>query len=425
MVSEANTVRKEQLANGLTIVTEAMPQVRSVAVGIWVKSGSRIEPAGLTGISHFIEHMVFKGTEHRSAEEIARETDSVGGHMDAFTAKEMVCFNAKVMDEHLPRTFDVLADLVLAPLFREADIEKERNVILEEIHMEEDNPDYLVHEIFSENFWSDHPLGRPILGTQQTLSGFGRELLFEFFRRWYVPNQMLITAAGRLEHGRFVELVGERLQHLKPHQDGASDPVPVPQARISTRSKRELEQVHLCVGAPCYPLPHEQRYAVSLLNTILGGGMSSRLFQNVREREGLAYAIFSDVNAYRDTGCLTVYAGTARETTRQTLRLILAEFARLKREPVSADDLRQAKENIKGNLMLSLESTSARMAKLAREEIYFGRSFTPEEILAAAEAVTPDELQGVAREFFQPERLGLTLLGHLDGLELSREELAC
>ncbi|MGH7754085.1 MAG: M16 family metallopeptidase, partial [Gemmatimonadales bacterium] len=368
-------------------------------------------------------HMVFKGTERRSAEEIAREVDSLGGQLDAFTAKEMVSFNAKVMDEHLPRAFDVLADLALAPVFREPDVEKERGVILEEIHMEEDNPDYLVHEIFSENFWYDHPIGRPILGTRETLEGFRREQLFEFFHRWYVPNQMLITAAGRLDPARFVQLVGEKFRHLTPHQDGTPDPVPKAHARFSTRSKHELEQVHLCVGVPCYPLPHERRYAVALLNTILGGGMSSRLFQNIREREGLAYAIFSDVSPYRDTGCLSVYAGTARETARQTLRLILEELTRLKREPVRSDELRRAQDNLKGGLTLALESTHARMTKLAREEIYFGRSFSVDEILAAVDAVTSDELQSVAREFFQPHLLGVTLLGRLEELKISRDDL--
>jgi predicted Zn-dependent peptidase len=424
-MGEPSAIKKETLPNGLTIISEEMPHVRSAAVGIWVKSGSRIEPAPVTGISHFIEHMVFKGTERRSAEDIAREIDTLGGQMDAFTAKEMVCFNAKVMDEHLPRAFEVLADLALAPVFREPDVEKERNVILEEINMEEDNPDYLVHEIFSQNFWLDHAIGRPILGTRASLAGIGREQLVEFFRRWYTPNQMLITAAGHLEHERLVGLVAEKFGRLAPYRDGREDPVPRPHARISTRTKRELEQVHLCAGVPMHPLPHPQRFAVSVLNSILGAGMSSRLFQNVREKEGLAYAIFSDVSAYRDTGCLSVYAGTAPETARQTLRLILAELARLKREPVPLEDLRRAQEHLKGNLMLSLESTGARMSKLAREEIYFGRSLTPDEILAAVDAVTADDVQAVAREFFQPDLLGATLLGPLDSLEITREELAC
>ena len=304
----ATTVQTETLPNGLTVLTEAMPHVRTVAVGVWVKSGSRVEPAPLNGISHFIEHMVFKGTARRSAEEIAREADALGGHLDAFTAKELVCFNMKVIDENLPPAFDILADLVQGPVFRDADIQKERGVVLEELKMEEDNPDYLVQELFTQNFWSDHALGRPILGTPETLGRLDHAVVSDFFRRWYAPNQMLIAAAGRLEHRRFVALVAEKFGALGPQPDGAGDAPPAPDARVTTRNKKELEQVHLCVGVPCYPLPHERRYAASLLNTILGGGMSSRLFQNIREREGLAYAIFSDVQAYRDTGCLVVYA---------------------------------------------------------------------------------------------------------------------
>ena len=425
MTSELHPVRKETLPNGLTIVTEEMPSVRSVAVGIWVKSGSRIEPAALNGISHFIEHMVFKGTERRRAEEIAREIDALGGNLDAFTAKEIVCFNTKVVDEHLARAFDVLADLVLAPVFRDTDISKERSVILEEIKMDEDNPDYLVHELFTQNFWGGHALGRPILGTKGTLEGFDHPVVDDFFRRRYVPNQMLITAAGHLDHARFVELVAERFLALRAQAVGTSDSVPESHAHITSRNKRELEQVHLCVGVPCYPLTHEKRYVVSLLNTILGGGMSSRLFQNIREREGLAYAIFSDLQTYRDTGCLTVYAGTSRDTARQTLRLILEEFTRLKREPVPAEDLRRARDNLKAGLVFSLESTNARMGKLAREEIYFGRTFSTDEILEAIDRVAPEEIQGAAKEFFQPQLLGVTALGQLDGFQIARDELAC
>lgn len=425
MTSELHPVKKETLPNGLTVLTEVMPAVRSVAVGIWVKSGSRLEPPTLNGISHFIEHMVFKGTAHRSAEEIAGEIDALGGNLDAFTAKEMVCFNTKVVDEHLPRAFDLLTDLVLAPVFREADISKERGVILEEIKMDEDNPDYLVHELFTQNFWRGHALGRPILGTKETLEGFNHQVVEDFFQRRYGPNQMVITAAGHLDHARFVTLVGERFLALRAQPDGASDSVPQSHAHITCRSKRELEQVHLCVGVPCYPLPHEKRYVMALLNMILGGGMSSRLFQNIREREGLAYAIFSDLQAYRDTGCLTVYAGTGRETARQTLPLILEEFTRLKREPVAAEDLRRARDNFKAGLVFSLESTTSRMAKLAREEIYFGRTFSTEEILEAIDRVTPEEIQVAAHDFFQPQLVGVTALGHLDGFQIGREELTC
>ncbi|MFQ5777480.1 MAG: M16 family metallopeptidase [Terriglobia bacterium] len=425
MDTKTGTVQKQTLPNGLTIITEEMPMVRTVAVGIWVRGGSRIEPGPRNGMSHFIEHMVFKGTERRSAEEIAREGDALGGHLDAFTAKELVCFNAKVLDEHLPRAVDLLADLVRGPLFRETDIQKERNVVLEEIKMDEDNPDSLVHELFTQTFWRDHALGRPILGTPETLAGFDSKVVREFFQRCYVPNQMLVTAAGRLDHARFVELVAEEFGTLRPPQDGYRDARPTPQARLTTRSKGELQQMHLCVGVPCYPLTHERRYALLVLNTILGGGMSSRLFQNIREREGLAYTIFSDLHTYRDTGCLVVYAGTAREATRKTLHLILREFARLKKEPVPAADLRRAQDNLKATLMFSLESTGARMSHLARQEIYFGRFISLDEILAAINAVTVEQLQEIAREFFQPELVGAAVLGPLDGFQIARDELTC
>ncbi len=425
MATKAPTVRKETLPNGLIIATEEMPQVRTAAVGVWVKTGSRVEPAEVNGISHFIEHMVFKGTERRTAQEIASEADALGGHLDAFTAKEMVCFNMKVMDQHLEQAFDIVADLVRAPVFRDADIEKERSVITEEIKMEQDNPEYLVHELFSQNFWREHAIGRPILGTVKTLGGFNHQVVSGFHRRWYVPNQMVVTAAGRLEHAQVAEMVKRAFGGLEAHDDGHRDSPPEPRAVLTTKNKEELEQVHLVVGAPGYPMSHPRRFAMALLGTILGGGMSSRLFQNIREREGLAYAVFSELQAYRDTGSVTVYAGTARETARQALRLVLEEFKRLKAEPAPEEELRRAKENLKASLMLSLESTSSRMSNLARQEIYFGGFFTPDEILADIEAVTAAEVQEAAGDFFQPEKVGATVLGKLDGLEFKREELAC
>lgn len=428
MSTDVRGVRQETLANGLTILTEQMPHVRSVAVGIWVKSGSRAEPAEVNGISHFIEHTVFKGTTSRSAEQIAKELDSVGGHMDAFTSKEIVCFNAKVMDEHLPRALDVLADLVLEPLFREEDLRKEQGVILEEIKMEQDNPEYLVQETFTQNFWPHHSIGRPILGTKESVLQFGSRSVRNFFQRWYRPERMLVTAAGRLHHDRFVELAAGHFNRLQRHPETgpeASDDRPRAHAALATSAKPELEQVQLCLGVPCCPLPDQRRYIVSLLSLILGGGMSSRLFQKVREQRGLVYSIYADASAYRDTGCLSVSAGTGHESVQQVLRLILEEFSLLKREPVPADELRRAKDNLKGGLMLSLESTSARMGSLARQQIYFGRVYDPEEILARVEAVTAEEVQQAARDFFQPQLVAATVLGKLDGFELRRDQLAC
>jgi len=425
MTTDLRNVKKEPLANGLTVITERMPYVRSVAIGIWVTAGSRQEPAELNGISHFIEHMVFKGTQHRTAEQIARSVDQIGGQLDAFTSKEMICFNAKVLDEHLPVAFDILSDMVLNPLFAEADIAKERGVVLEEIKMDADNPDYLVHEIFTQNFWRDHPIGKPVVGTRETVREFAREPLLGYFRRCFVPNRMIISAAGNLRHEAVVALVEKAFGHLKPRKDSTPDPQPVPHARITTRSKRELEQIHICLGVPSYPLPHPRRFACAILQTLLGGGMSSRLFQKIREREGLAYAIFSDLNAFRDAGVLTVYAGTSRENALQVVRLISAEFSDLKANPVSDEELRRVKDNLKGAMLLALESTSARMANWARQEIYFGEFHTLDQIARQVEAVSAAEVQEIAREFFRPELVAATVLGNLDAFRLAREHLEC
>ena len=425
MSREPRRIHRDVLPNGLVVITEPMAQVRSVSVGIWVTTGSRREPADLNGISHFIEHMVFKGTERRSAEEIARTVDSVGGMLDAFTSKEMTCFNAKVLDEHLPLAFDILSDLVLRPLFAEEDVTREKSVVLEEIKMDEDNPEYLVHEVFIQNFWRDHPLGRPILGTRDTVRRFTRSTTSTFFHRWYVPNNIVVTAAGNLEHKHLLELVTKSFGHLKQVPDGHADSAPAPHARITTRTKRELEQIHLCIGVPSHPIAHEQRYAVSILNNLLGGGMSSRLFQNIRERQGLAYAVFSELNPYRDAGMLTVYAGTARETAERVVRLVMDEFCRLKKEPVTEEELRRAKDHLKGSLLLSLESTGSRMSNLARQEIYFRHFYTTDQVIAAIERVTREEVQHLAQEFFHPEQIGVTVLGNLDGFKLTRDHLAC
>ncbi len=425
MRNEPRNIEKETLPNGLVVISEPMAHVRSVSVGVWVRTGSRREPAELNGISHFIEHMVFKGTEHHSAEEIARSVDSIGGMLDAFTAKEMICFNAKVLDEHLPIAFDVLSDLVLYPRFDEHDIGKEKSVVLEEIKMDQDNPDYLVHEIFTQNFWRNHPLGKPILGTNKTVSSFSRAQVAECFRRWFAPENMIIAASGHLEHQQLRDLVAREFGQMKPAGDHHADSAPVPQARIITKSKSELEQVHLCIGVPSYPMVHERRYAIAVLNNILGGGMSSRLFQNIRERQGLAYAVFSELSPYRDTGMLSIYAGTALEKAPQVVRSVTGEFTNLKEQPVSDEELRRAKDHLKGSLMLSLESTSSRMSNLARQEMYFGKFFTLDEIIASIEQVTREEVREIAREFFRPEHISVTVLGNLNGFQLTREQLAC
>ena len=418
-------IEKTTLDNGVCVITETMPHVRSVSVGIWIGTGSRRESSEQNGLSHFIEHMLFKGTTNRSALEIARSVDSIGGNLDAFTAKELVCFNTKVLDQHLSPAFDVLSDLVLHPMFREEDIDKEKGVILEELKMEADSPDYLVHEIFSANFWRDHPLGKPILGTRETVKRFDREMIDSYYRSIYTPSNLLVTAAGNLTHETLVDLVSEHFHSLPPNNAPPPDQPPTTHARIALRNKKSLEQVHLCLGVPSYALPHDERFACYVLNTLLGGGMSSRLFQNIRERQGLAYAVFSELNPYRDTGCLSIYAGTSIESARQVVQSIMKEFQQLKQERITDEELRRAKDHLKGSLMLSLESTSSRMSNLARQEMYFRRFFSLDELVESIEMVTAEDVQRIAQTFFDQRHIAVTVLGNLNGFKLGREDLVC
>ena len=428
LTEEAQQIRDistTTLDNGLRIISERMAHVRSVSLGLWVRTGSRREAGAENGISHFIEHMVFKGTKHRSAEEIARSVDSIGGGLDAFTAKEMVSYNTKVLDEHLPLAFDVLADLVLNPLFRPEDIEKEKGVILEELKMEADNPEYLLHEIFTSNFWKDHPLGKPILGTKDTVRAFDQEMLRDYYGRYYTPSNILITAAGNLKHEQLVDLVREQFAHLRFDGSLPPDNPPVPHAKLVFRNKASLEQTHLYMGVPGYAFPHKLRFACYALNTVLGGGMSSRLFQNIREKQGLAYAVYSELSMYRDAGCLAIYAGTSLETAGKVVECIVKEFRELKETLVPEDELRRAKDHLKGSLMLSLESTSSRMGNLARQELYFDHFYTLDEMIQSIEDVSAAQVQGIAQELFDAKNITLAMLGNLGEFRLKREDLVC
>ena len=413
------------LPNGVRVISETMPHVRSVSMGVWIGTGARCETVKENGICHFLEHMVFKGTTSRSAEDIARQVDSIGGHMDAFTAKELVSYNMKVMDQHLPLGIDILSDLVLNPVLRPDDIEKEKGVILEELKMDVDNPEYLVHEIFSANFWKGHSLGRPILGTRRTIQSFDRDRIEDYHRRYYTPSNILITAAGRLDHETLVKLVGDRFGVLANSGIPPADSKPQTHSVVELRNKRSLHQVHMCLGTPSYPLPHEMRFPSYILNTVLGGGMSSRLFQNIRERQGLAYAVFSELSMYRDTGCLAVYAGTSLESTARVVECVLKEFSDLKQNRIPDEELRRAKEHLKGSMMLGLESTSSRMGNLARQALYFGRFFSLDEMAESIEQVTGEQIQKLAQDLFNPERIALTVLGKLDNLTLTKEQLVC
>jgi len=399
-----------------------MTQVRSISIGVWLTRGSRHEAADRGGIAHFVEHMLFKGTATRSAEDIAQAIDSIGGQLDAFTAKEYASYFIKVLDEHLPLAIDLLADIVRNPAFDRGDIEREKKVVVEEIKMVEDTPDDLVHELFTQGFWENHPLGRPILGTRDTVESLNAELLRRYFGQAYTARNLIVSAVGNLEHERVRDLVAEKFGSMPSSGDRAGEQAPQVVPKIVIRNK-ELEQSHLCVGVSSYPQSHDDRYASYVLNTLLGGSMSSRLFQNVREKRGLAYAVFSGLSAYRDAGSFTVYAGCANEAVSEVLDLIVEELRGVKQKPAADAELRRAKDHLKGSLMLGLENTASRMSHLARQEIYFDRQFGLDEALAGIEGVTLDDVQRVARDLFQNASFSATVLGHVNGLQVARERL--
>jgi predicted Zn-dependent peptidase len=421
-VSESN-IRRAVLANGVRLATERMPHVRSVAVGIWLTRGSRHEPAENMGIAHFVEHMLFKGTPTRTAEEIAQQVDSIGGQIDAFTSKEYAGYYIKVLDEHLPLAVDILADLICNPLFAEDDIEKEKKVILEEIKMVEDTPDDLVHEIFAEGFWSGHPLGRPILGTPASVTALDRAALKRYFADTYVAANFVVVAVGNLEHDNVQRLLERALAEIPHSGSPAAQTAPVVASTIQVRQK-ELEQSHIVFGMQALPQHHPERYAGYTLNTTLGGSMSSRLFQNVREKRGLAYAVFSGLSAYQDAGALSIYAGCANEAVAELIEVVVAEIRQMKAGGLDPVELRRAKDHLKGSLMLGLESTSSRMSHLARQEMYRDRTDGLDDMLAAIERVTAADVLRLADRFFTNGALAVTVLGNVNGLTVTKESLS-
>jgi len=400
-----------------------MPHVRSVAVGIWLTRGSRHEPKEHSGIAHFVEHMLFKGTPGRSAEQIAQQVDSIGGQIDAFTSKEYAGYYLKVLDEHLPLAVDILADLICNPLFAEEDIEREKKVILEEIKMVEDTPDDLVHELFAEGFWSNHPLGRPILGTPASVSALDRATLKEYFTDTYVASNFVVVAVGNLEHNNVQNLL-ERALAGSPHNGSPADQSPPTVATVVQVRRKELEQSHIVFGTEALPQHHPERYAGYALNTTLGGSMSSRLFQNVREKRGLAYSVFSGLSAYQDAGALSIYAGCANEAVAELIDVVVAEIRQMKAGGLDPIELRRAKDHLKGSLMLGLESTSSRMSHLARQEMYRDQTYGLDEMLAAIERVTAEDVLRLADRFFTDGSLAVTVLGNVNGLHVTKEQLA-
>lgn len=406
----AMPARKTVLDNGVRILTLDMPHVRSVSMGIWVNIGSRNESDAENGLSHFIEHMIFKGTEKRSAFDIARAFDAIGGYSNAFTSMETTCFHARVMDSHSETMIDILTDIFLNPAFSREDIERERPVILQEIGMVEDTPDEYVHMLAGETFWGGHPLGRSILGSRENIFRFDSQTLRQFFNTAYSPSKTLIAAAGRIDHDRLVDRIGPLFdrpaaEHIRP-----ASPPPPARSRMDIFEK-DLEQAHICINASGLPISHDKRYTLSMLNTLLGGNMSSRLFQSIREQRGLAYSVYSFVSSYLDAGMFGVYAGVDSANAPETITLILEELARIKHDPPDMTDMKNAREYTKGSLLLSSESNDNQMVRLAQSEFYFGRATSMDEIFSQIDSVTPEDIQNLACELFQPDQVSLTLLG--------------
>ena len=388
MNAPSDMVVRDVLDGGLRLITETMPHVRSVTIGVWLTRGSRHESDERGGIAHFVEHMLFKGTDTRSAEDIAQAIDSIGGQLDAFTAKEYASYYIKVLDEHVPLAVDLLSDIVRRPAFEADEVEREKKVILEEIKMVEDTPDDLVHELFTQHFWEGHPLARPILGSpgnrRSADARHDPRLLRRRLRRAEHDHLGRRQSRSRARQG----LVLKAFDGLAPVDRSAERTGAARQSRRSSPAPRSSSRATLCIGTNSYPQSHDDRYVSYILNTVLGGSMSSRLFQNIREKRGLAYSVFSGLSAYRDAGNITIYAGCANEAVGEVIDLCVEELKGMKRTPVAESELRRAKDHLKGSLMLSLENTASRMSHLARQEIYFDRHFGLDETLAGVEAVT-------------------------------------
>jgi predicted Zn-dependent peptidase len=404
---------KDLLPNGIRVVTEAMPHVRSVAVGIWVETGSRVEPESRSGISHLIEHLVFKGTATRSAEAIASAIDSVGGHMDAFTAKEHTCFYVSVLDDHLALAVDLVTDILMQPLFAASDIEKEKAVVLQEIKMVEDTADDLVHDLFAERVWAGHPLGRPILGRWDVVRDLGRDVILRHFEEEYTPARIVVAAAGHLEHAHVVDLFASRFAGFRREAVTRETLPPTMHPGVHVVPK-PLEQVHLVVGFPGIAETAPERYALYLLNDVIGGSMSSRLFQEVRERQALAYSVHSGAQSYRDTGLFYIYAGTDAANFAKVVKALMKELRALKKDGIRAEELQRAKEHLKGSLLLSLESTSSRMNRVATQELRFGSFFSLDEMLDAIDRVRPEEVEALTGRVLDEQQLSLLTLGPID-----------
>ena len=418
-------VRLTRLPNGITVLTEPMPSLRSVTAGIWVRRGSRHEAPELNGICHFIEHAVFKGTARRTARDIAVESDRLGGNLDAFTTHEMTGFAIKVADKSLPGAFDLIADLLAHPRFDQNDLEREQKVVLEEMKMVEDTPDELLGELFNAAYFPGHPLGRPIEGTEETVSSFDHQTISSFHAREFSPGNLVVAAAGNVEHDRLLELVEKSFRNSATNDHAVRSELASPTAAspILIEQKKELEQAHLILAAPWPDAKDDDRYAGSLLASVVGGGTSSRLWQTIREERGLAYSVGAGASTFSDVGVFTIYAGTSPEHLEEVLDLSLAEMRRVVNESIPDEELKLAKDQALSSILLGLESSSSRVSALARQEIIHGRRITPEETIEKIEAVNAEDLQRVAQEYFRSDTLALGALGNLNGFRVDRSRL--
>lgn len=402
--------RKSILPNGIRVVSETIPYVKSVTLGIWVGTGSCNEQDYNHGISHFIEHLMFKGTERRTAKEIAESVDAVGGQLNAFTAKEYTCYYIKVIDSQLDFAVDLLSDMLNASKFDPEDIAKEREVVLEEVKMYEDSPDELVHDIHLNNIWPEHPLGRNILGTVSSISQFDQKLVKEYCQDFYCPDNIVIAAAGNLTHQELLDLSNRYFGHIAGKKKILSPTVPLYNSIRNVYSK-ETEQVHLCISSPSVRQDAPEVYPIHVLNNIFGGGISSRLFQSIREERGLAYSVYSYQTNYSNAGLFTIYAGTRPANSSQVIELILADIKSLKTTGVSKDELARAKEQLKGSLLLGLESSSSRMSRIGKMEVTLGKYVTLDEVVEKINRVSYDDVHDMINNLFIAANLSVTALG--------------
>ncbi|MBN2125527.1 MAG: insulinase family protein [Deltaproteobacteria bacterium] len=404
--------RKTVLGNGVRILSERLEHFRSVSLGIWVNVGSRDEEERDNGVSHFIEHMVFKGTAARDSMQIAKDLDAIGGLSNAFTGKEYTCFHSKVLDRHFSMLAEILSDIFLNSIFDPLDVDRERQVILQEISMVEDTPDDHIHVLFNQLFWMNHPLGMSVLGTNETVSAIGKERLLHYIQRFYTSDRVVIAAAGNVDHDALVAFFRPLFEKIDMGREGRPREIPHVNAEIACVEK-PLEQVHLCLGGKAPDLKSERRFAGTILNTILGGNMSSRLFQEIREKRGLAYSVYSFLSAYMDTGLLGVYVGTDPTAANRVLEVIGREITRFLQGDLSPSDLAAAKEYLIGGVLLGAENTDTRMMRLAKNEMVFGREIPYEELIAELEKVALDEVVAVAKEAFLDGGVSLATLGPL------------